>query len=357
MTIGEKLKCFRKSAGYTQEELSKILSVTPQAISKWETDKGTPDINLLVPISSALGITVDALLKSDIEDSDMLSEELSSIYGDRSRTPREKYTLYKNMLENDPNRPEIMRMLLLSSCELLESGSDISDRERQDVLEECEKCHSFLYDHEERRDIYLANRMFRIYAATENYGKAAEAIAELPKRIITQALSYGKMYFERGEHRSAISHFRESFDEGIRVLFWSMHRTAESFERLGEREKSYEIFNIESQMLEALFGNCVAPFPLVPEYSYTVARLAEAAAFQGDAEKTFEFLDKLINCAEHCRNESVDSLSKCILLSAHDCQKTSRYPSEKYIRYWLDRACFDFIRDEQRFRDYYRVVF
>lgn len=151
MTLGEKLKHYRKSAGYTQDELSKILSVTPQAISKWENDKGTPDIELLVPISTALGITVDALLKNDIGDSELLSEELSGIYGDRTRTPREKYALYKDMLKNAPERPEIMRMLLLSAVALLECERSMPDWEKQEVLKECEKCHSFLYDHDERR--------------------------------------------------------------------------------------------------------------------------------------------------------------------------------------------------------------
>lgn len=356
MTLGEKLKHYRKSAGYTQDELSKILSVTPQAISKWENDKGTPDIELLVPISTALGITVDALLKNDIGDSELLSEELSGIYGDSSRTPREKYTLYKDMLKNAPERPEIMRMLLLSAVALLECERSMSDWEKQEVLKECEKCRSFLYNHEERRDIYLANRMFRIYTATENYGKAADEIAHLPKRIIIQALAHGKLFFDRGDYESALPHFREAFAELINTLFWSMHRAAECYEHLGNRDKTTGIFRMEYQIFTALFGDCAAPFPCVPEYSYTVVRLAEDAALQGDAETAFSYLDKLISCAKHCRDKSADSLSECILLSVHDCVKTSRYPSKKYIRSWLDQACFDFIRDESRFQNYYKAL-
>ena len=46
-TFGEKLKSARKEAGLTQEQLAVKLMVSRQAITKWETDKGMPDIENL----------------------------------------------------------------------------------------------------------------------------------------------------------------------------------------------------------------------------------------------------------------------------------------------------------------------
>lgn len=65
MTIGQKLKGNRKSFGLSQEQLAEIMNVSRQAITKWETDKGFPDVNNLQELSKVFGITVDYLLNND----------------------------------------------------------------------------------------------------------------------------------------------------------------------------------------------------------------------------------------------------------------------------------------------------
>ena len=62
MTFGEKLKEARKKAGMTQEQLANLLSVSRQAITKWESDKGMPDIENLKVLSKALEVSIDSLL-------------------------------------------------------------------------------------------------------------------------------------------------------------------------------------------------------------------------------------------------------------------------------------------------------
>lgn len=62
MTLGKKLKSARKSAGLTQEQLAEKLLVSRQAITKWEADKGMPDIENLKQLSKLLNISIDALL-------------------------------------------------------------------------------------------------------------------------------------------------------------------------------------------------------------------------------------------------------------------------------------------------------
>lgn len=64
MTFGEKLRSARKSAGLTQEQLADRLLVSRQAITKWESDKGLPDIENLKQISALLDISIDYLLDS-----------------------------------------------------------------------------------------------------------------------------------------------------------------------------------------------------------------------------------------------------------------------------------------------------
>lgn len=51
----------RKARGLTQEELASKLGLTAQAVSKWETGAGSPDINILPQLAEALGVSLDVL--------------------------------------------------------------------------------------------------------------------------------------------------------------------------------------------------------------------------------------------------------------------------------------------------------
>ena len=64
-SIGEIIREARQKKGLKQDALAALLHVTPQAISRWETGQTAPDINLLIPLSKALGLGVDQLLGGD----------------------------------------------------------------------------------------------------------------------------------------------------------------------------------------------------------------------------------------------------------------------------------------------------
>ena len=59
--IGRKIRNLRKSKVLTQEELAEKLSVSSQAVSKWETGASSPDISLLPLIARFFNISIDEL--------------------------------------------------------------------------------------------------------------------------------------------------------------------------------------------------------------------------------------------------------------------------------------------------------
>ncbi len=61
MSIGSKIGQLRKEKGITQEALAKLLDVTNQAVSKWESDQCCPDIQLLPRLADVFDISIDAL--------------------------------------------------------------------------------------------------------------------------------------------------------------------------------------------------------------------------------------------------------------------------------------------------------
>lgn len=64
-TLGKKLKEIRKKSGLSQEQLAEIMNVSRQAITKWENDRGIPDISNIQELSKVFGVTVDYLLNDE----------------------------------------------------------------------------------------------------------------------------------------------------------------------------------------------------------------------------------------------------------------------------------------------------
>lgn len=59
MDFGKKIAALRKSRGMTQEDLGKVLSVTYQAVSKWERDESLPDLEMMSRIAKFFEVPID----------------------------------------------------------------------------------------------------------------------------------------------------------------------------------------------------------------------------------------------------------------------------------------------------------
>lgn len=60
--VSKNLKKLRTQKGITQAQLAETIHVTRQAISSWENDRTQPDIDMLVSLSEALGVSVEELI-------------------------------------------------------------------------------------------------------------------------------------------------------------------------------------------------------------------------------------------------------------------------------------------------------
>ena len=67
MEFGKQIKKLRQEAQLSQEELAERIYVSRQTISNWENDKSYPDVNSLVLLSEIFQISLDNLIKGDIE--------------------------------------------------------------------------------------------------------------------------------------------------------------------------------------------------------------------------------------------------------------------------------------------------
>lgn len=65
MEFSEKLQKLRTQRNLTQEQLANQLFVSRTAISKWETGRGTPNLDSLQAIAKLFGVSLDELLSTE----------------------------------------------------------------------------------------------------------------------------------------------------------------------------------------------------------------------------------------------------------------------------------------------------
>lgn len=73
MEVGTQIKKYRNDRKLSQEELAEKIYVSRQTISNWETGKNYPDIHSLLLLSTLFNVSLDQLIKGDVE---IMKEEI-----------------------------------------------------------------------------------------------------------------------------------------------------------------------------------------------------------------------------------------------------------------------------------------
>ena len=68
MIFADKLTQLRKKSGWSQEDLANQMGVSRQSVSKWEGAQSIPDLDKMIKLSKMFGVSIDYLLKDEIED-------------------------------------------------------------------------------------------------------------------------------------------------------------------------------------------------------------------------------------------------------------------------------------------------
>ena len=76
MELGGQIKRHRTRLGLSQEELADRIFVTRQSVSNWENGRTYPDLQSLLRLSDLFGLSLDELIKGDIE---TMKEEINRL--------------------------------------------------------------------------------------------------------------------------------------------------------------------------------------------------------------------------------------------------------------------------------------
>lgn len=67
MDFGDKLKQYRLNEGLSQEQLAEKIGVSRQAITKWETKRGLPDVENMIILAELFKLTLDELVLEEVK--------------------------------------------------------------------------------------------------------------------------------------------------------------------------------------------------------------------------------------------------------------------------------------------------
>ena len=134
LQIGENIRSLRKEKGITQEKLAELLGVTAQAVSRWESGAGYPDMDQLPGLASLFDVSMDTLLGYDgtAEKQNRLVLEISAMIGRGER--EEGIRSAREALEMYPANSSLALMLAV----LLFSG-EAADKELEEVVHLCQR--------------------------------------------------------------------------------------------------------------------------------------------------------------------------------------------------------------------------
>jgi len=185
VNMGDTIKKLRRERDFTQEKFAEYLNISPQAVSRWETNAAYPDIALIPVIANFFGVTADVLLGMD----SIRSEEKIKAYLDEFQTYNAsgdfdmQWTTIKKALYEFPGDFKIlMQYAWTLSVSPYHGGGGEPEKEKAaeigcEVVSICTKVLADCTEDETRWDaIYLMSMTFAENGDMENAVKTANRL-------------------------------------------------------------------------------------------------------------------------------------------------------------------------------------
>lgn len=174
--LGRNIKKLREARKVTQEQLAQALSISFQAVSKWETCTTVPDTLMLPQIAAYFGVTIDELFRPEPNAYPNNAQRLLAVYEashDRDDFIRADAEFKKLFERGDYTRDDVRSYGVLNEYQMYDC--------RDTALKQYEK----LLAGPERDMVYRSARLQRILLLSR-IGRGGEAVEEERTRVQTE---------------------------------------------------------------------------------------------------------------------------------------------------------------------------
>ncbi|MBQ7828129.1 MAG: helix-turn-helix transcriptional regulator [Clostridia bacterium] len=302
MTIGQRIKLFRKERGFTQSELAEMIGVSMQAVSKWETDSGMPDISQIVPLAKVLGVTTDVLLGLDPDETDSALMNIREKIGYHNVNISEEeahriYEIASPFFFEHPTSAEAAFWCLESLAVLIPQRLENTDK--QTLLKECRR-----YSNCISRNEISSDKLFKSYYVTSRCMRALgdnEAADEIMEKIpyVFGDRDYweAEFAFADGDYETALQKCKRSFANKARYISRCIRMAKWISEKQGEPiESQVELNRYMLTMIDAfLSGGDYLPHRMVGQKIHLLWVLVDEYSRLGKATDAVDCMKNILD--------------------------------------------------------------
>ncbi len=347
MSFGETIKTLRNNSKMTQEKLAEMLSISPQAVSRWETGAAMPDISLLPPLANLFGVTTDFLLGMDTYRKDLRKAEFDKAFFEywKHDDKEKNYKIAVQAATEYPGNMEYIEWLASAEYYVAVPNTDYSEYRR--LLESSVKHYNIVLDNAKEPKL-LDRALSGIVLALCMLERKEEAKGYALRLENETKREEALCWCLDGEEK--ISHCQNVAEGYLNSLLFQLTYAA----------KTIEAYNAVEKILAILFpdGNYQYYHNTL---QYNTAGKAMALCREARFEEAIEELRKAKYHAEEMVKYSRED-HYCFTAPLFDHVSGEKPVTDSnvtdfddFCRMLDDNACFDPIRDSEEFKALYNI--
>lgn len=340
-SLGANIRVYRKNKGFTQEEMANLLGVTPQAVSRWESEAGLPDIGLIIPMAQILGVTTDALfgyekINQDEAITRSILEHANSLYdeGDRwwsslricdylSEESTKNPTNYKIQIEFVQKIANLSMLVDLEG--FLKDEPERYEKLYEDGIRKGIQVIRYCNDSQIIDKAHYA--LAWIYIHMKDYDNAREHINVLPSlssNRVKESINMELTFFEKG-----FEDMKDVIKENSRILFnvlgKHLYVLSQNYAWFDEKEEALRINDWGEKLLEAYASEeqFYDPKSYLNFKKWITVHKMVAYSRAGEKEAAEEVCKEFLNAIKQRNDLSEEEYQELVYFL--ECQKRNLY--------------------------------
>lgn len=341
INLGIKIRELRKKKGITQEALASLLSVSPQAVSKWESGLTYPDISMIPIIAGYFEVSLDALFDYDLKE---LKSKIKKIINDANvyyfSDTKRYIEIIKTALVEYPGNEELAFALLDGyEYDLRENGN----RSRLDeMIEISQRIISESGDYV--KICSVKDMQAAAYLEKGEYEKAKTVLESLPVGITLQYDAVSFRLFGKDKLNAAIN----ARCEHLQFLYLACFQEGNAW--LGMNEKKISISDTSFEDYLKMAENAYRK-GLNVLTEFMISECSGQSAYLWDGMQTFHYVfhQHIAACRkrsgdlEGCKNE-IDKAYRIISTSWDDFDNNRDKYMKPFNQYLVDLDLAEFVK-------------